>query len=203
MKRPETLKSFLKKQLKQHGGDVPPLEPIDPLRALVRGCLAANTTNHKAEEALAIIDREFVDLNELRVATELECIDIIGARYPGVEDRVPQMIHCLNGVFAREHTLSLERLRTIPRREARQFLKELPGITPFIDGYTTLYGFGIPAFPVDETILAALEDEGIVEPDAKTDPVQRMEQAQKFVEHHLKDDECHKLFWCMRHKKRK
>lgn len=203
MKRPETLKAFLKKQLKQHGGDVPPLEPIDPLRALVRGCLAADTTDHRADEALQIIDREFVDLNELRVATELECIDIIGARYPGVEDRVPQMIHCLNGIFAREHTLSLERLRTIPRREARQFLKELPGITPFIDGYTTLYGFGTPAFPVDETILSALEDEGIVEPDAKAELRQRMEQAQKFVEHHLKDDECHKLFWCMRHRKRK
>lgn len=195
-KHADTLKSFLKKQLKQHG-NIPPLEPIDPLRALVRGCLAADTTDNRAAEAMTTIEREFVDLNDLRVATELECVEIIGPRYPEIETRVAEFVQALNAIFAREHTLSLERLRTIPRREARQFLRELPGVSPFVEAYTALYGFEMPAFPVDRTILSALKDEGVVEDDATHD------ETQKFVEHQLKDDDCYKLFWCLRHKKRK
>jgi endonuclease III len=194
-KHADTLKSFVKKQLKQ-AGEIPALEPVDPLRALVRGCLAADTVDGRADDAMKTIDREFVDLNDLRVATELECIDIIGPRYPGIDDRVPRMIQCLNGIFAREHTLSLDRLRTLPRREARQFLRELPGMTPFVDGYTALFGLEIPAFPVDDSILATLKDDGVVEDDATA------EETQKFVEHQLKDDDCYKLFYALRHKKR-
>lgn len=194
-KHAETLKSLLKKQLKQH--DVPPLQPLDPLRALVRGALCADASDARADEAMQIIDRDFVDLNELRVATELENIEIIGARYPDIEARVAAFTHCLNAIFAREHTLSLDRLRTIPKREARQFLRELPGMTPFIEGYTMLYGLEAPAFPVDSTTLAILKDEGGVEPDASA------EEAQKFIENHLKDDDCYKLFWCLRHRKKK
>jgi endonuclease III len=194
-KHADTLKSYLKKLLKQH--EVPALATIDPLRALVRGCLCYDISDSKADEAFEIIDRDFVDLNELRVATELEAIEILGPRYPDIESRVAQFIQCLNGIFAREHTLSLERLRTIPRREARQFLRELPGITPFVDGYTVLYGLGAPAFPVDQSIMDMLHDEGILEDQSTPD------EAQRFVEHQLKDDECYRLFWCMRHKRRK
>jgi hypothetical protein len=195
-KHADTLKSYFKKQVKQQG-EIPPLEPIDSLRALVRACLAYDTSEHRADEAMETIDREFVDLNDLRVSTELECIEIIGPRYPEIEQRVATFIQCLNGIFAREHTLSLERLRTIPKREARQFLRELPAITPFVEAYTMLYGFEASAFPVDETILSILKDEGVVEDEATA------EEAQKFVEQQLKDADAYNLFYCLRHRKKK
>lgn len=194
-KHADSLKSMLKKLLKQH--DVPAIQPLNPLRALVRACLCYDATDARADEAMQIIDRDFVDLNELRVATELENIEIIGPRYPEIEARVAMFTQCLNAIFAREHTLSLDRLKTLPRREARQFLRELPGITPFVEAYTTLYGLEAPAFPVDSGILAALQAEGAVEAHATP------EEAQKFVEHQLKDDDCYKLFWCLRHRKKR
>jgi endonuclease III len=196
-KHAESLKSFLKKQIKQ-AGEIPEPQTIDPLRALVRACLAADTTDSRAEDAMEIVDREFVDLNELRVATELECIEIIGPRYPDIEIRVATFIQCLNGIFAREHTLSLERLRTIPKREARQFLRELPAITPFVEACTMLYGFGATnVFPADETTCSILREEGVVEEESTA------EEIQKFVEQNLKEDDAYKLFWCLRHRKKK
>jgi len=194
-KHADTLKSVLRKLLK--GQDVPELVTIDPLQALVRGCLSFDTTDSRADEAMRTIAQEFVDLNELRVATELEVVEIIGPRYPDIETRVGMFIQCLNGIFAREHSLSLERLRTISRRDARQFLRELPGITPFVEAYTMLYGLGASAFPADETILSILKEEGVIEEDATADETQR------FVEHQLKDDEPYKLFYCLRHRKKK
>lgn len=196
-KHADTLRSFAKKTFKQ-AGDIPELTPLDPLTALVRGTLSQNTSDSRADEAMKIIGVEFVDLNELRVATELELQEIIGSKYPDIETRVSQFVTCLNAIFAREHALNLDRVKTLPRREIRQFFRELPGITPFVEGYVMLFSFGqLNAFPVDDAILEALREGGVVEEDANA------EDTQKFVEHHLKDDEGYRLFWCLRHKKKK
>lgn len=194
-KHADALKSYYKKLVKQH--EVPELVSVDPLQALVRACLSFDTSDSKADEALKVIETEFVDLNELRVATELEVHEMIGPRMPELETRVNMFITALNGIFAREHSLSLDRVRALPKREIRQFFRELPGVNPFVDAYVMLYGFDTHAFPVDGNILDTLLEEELVAEETTVDD------AQKFVEHQLKDDECYKFFWCLRHKKRK
>jgi hypothetical protein len=96
------------------------------------------------------IEKEFVDLNELRVATDLEIQELLGVRYP--DDRAPRRDDhaSLNNIFEREHTLSLDRLKTISKRDARQFLRELPDIHPFVEAYVMLFGFDGHAFPADD-----------------------------------------------------
>src|SRR5690606_22428279 len=74
------LKSLFKKALKEHKPQ--PLETLEPLTALVKAALAFDVSDDRAEDALAAIQREYCDLNELRVATDLEIQDLIGARYP-------------------------------------------------------------------------------------------------------------------------
>lgn len=194
-KHAEALKNYFKKLIKQN--EVPEAVQIDPLQALVRGCLSFDTTDAKADEAIKVIETEFVDLNELRVATELEVQEMIGSRMPELETRVNMFISALNGIFAREHSLSLDRVRALPKREIRQFFRELPGMTPFVDGYIMLYAFDTHAFPIDGATLDLLVDEGMLEEGTSLDD------AQKFVEHQLKDDECYKFFWCLRHAKKK
>ena len=58
----------------------------------------------------------------------------------------------LNNIFEREHTLNLERLKhAISRsRDARQFLRELPEIHPFVEAYVMLMSFDGHAVPVDD-----------------------------------------------------
>ncbi|HRK31538.1 MAG TPA: hypothetical protein PLD59_10705 [Tepidisphaeraceae bacterium] len=194
-KHADALKSYFKKLVKQH--EVPELTPMEPLRALVMGCLSFDTSDARTEEAIKVIETEFVDLNELRVATELEVLEMIGSRMPDLESRVSMFITSLNAIFAREHSLGLERVRALPKREIRQFFRELPGMNPFVDAYIMLYGFDTHAFPVDSGTLQTLIAEDLLEEQTTID------EAQKFVEHHLKDDECYKLYWCMRHAKKR
>src|SRR6185437_11107497 len=140
------------------------------------------------DNALAIIDREFVDLNELRVATELEAIEIIGPKYPGIEQRVVMFREILNMIFEKEHTLSLERLKALGKKDGRAFLKELPEMTPFIEAYTMLFGMDAAAAPVDQTIADLLSSADALEAETS------LEDAQKFVESHLKADEMYEFF---------
>jgi endonuclease III len=189
-KHAEELKSLLKKLLKEQKPQ--PREAQDPLRALVRAAMSFDMPDAKADEAMRHIEREFVDLNELRVATDLEIQELLGTRYPAIERRVAMITQSLNDIFEREHTLSLDRLKTVSKRDARQFLRELPDIHPFVEAYVMLFGFDGHAFPLDEEILAYLNDQGIVEDGATLD------EAQRFVEHQLKADECYDLFASMR-----
>lgn len=189
-KHAEKLRSLLKSLLRD--GKPAPLIPIDPLHALVRAAMLYDMPDARADEAMRLIDREFVDLNELRVATELEVQELLGARYDDIEQRVQLITRCLNAIFERENTLNLDRLRTVSRREARQFLRDLPDMHPFVDGYVMLFGFESPAVPVDRLMLEYLSDQGIADDTATLDELQR------FLEHQLKPEECYDFYACVR-----
>ncbi len=189
-KHADELKALCRRLVKEHKpGD---RQPQEPLKALVRGAMSFDVADARADEAMRAIDREFVDLNELRVATDLEIQELLGVKYPLIERRVAMITQSLNNIFEREHTLSLDRLKTVSKRDARQFLRELPDIHPFVEAYVMLFGFEGHAFPMDDDTLAFLRDHGIVEESTTLD------EAQRFVEHHLKAEECYDLFACLR-----
>lgn len=189
-KHAEELRSLLKRLLKE--GKPEPKEPMDPLHALVRGAMTFDVPDSRANDAMKAINREFVDLNELRVATDLEIQELLGQRYPEIEKRVAMITLSLNNIFEREHTLSLDRLKAVSKKDARQFLHELPEIHPFVEAYVMLIAFDGTAVPLDTEMLSVLRDEEIVEDDITP------EEAQKFVEHNVKADECYDLYACLR-----
>lgn len=186
-KHAEVLRSLLKSLLKE-GKPTPP-EKTDPLKALVRGAMVADVADSRADDAVRVIEREFVNLNELRVATELEVQDLLGFKYPSIEQRVTLITRCLNAVFEKEHTLSLDRLKALSKRDARQFIRELPDMTPFVEAYVMLMAFdGATAVPVDNEVLAYLREQGVLDEKAT------LEEAQKFLENNLKGDECYDFY---------
>lgn len=190
MKHAEELKSLCRKLVREYKPE--DRAPQEALKALVRAAMTFDVSDSKANDAMKVIDKEFVDLNELRVATELEVQALLGVRYPGIERRVTMITQALNNIFEREHTLSLDRLKEISKRDARQFLRELPEIHPFVEAYVMLFSFDGHTFPVDDRIVAYLVEQEIVEEGTS------LEDAQKFVEHHLKAEECHELFAALR-----
>src|SRR2546421_6452946 len=167
----DTLKSFTRKMTRDR--KAPPKEPQDALRALVRSAMSFDVPDHKADDAMKAIEREFVDLNELRVATELEVQEMLGQRYPKIEERVTMITQALNNIFEREHTLSLNRLKEISRRDARQFLRELPEIHPFVEAYVMLFAFDGHCVPVDDESLSYLREQGVVDDSTSLDEAQR------------------------------
>src|SRR3954447_18409939 len=176
-KHAEELRSLMRRLLKEHKPE--PRQPQEPLKALVRAAMSFDMPDAKADEAMRLIDREFVDLNELRVATDLEIHELLGVRYPVIEKRVAMITQSLNNIFEREHTLSLDRLKEISRRDARQFLRELPEIHPFVEAFVMLFAFDGHTMPIDERMLEYLKEEDVLDPETT------LEEAQKFVEHHL------------------
>ncbi len=189
-KHVDTLKSLHKKLTREHKAISKPT--MEPLPALVRAAMSYDVADARAEEAMKAIEREFVDLNELRVATELEIQELLGSKYPQIEQRVTMITAALNNIFEREHTMNLERLKTISKRDARQFLRELPEIHPFVEAYVMMHVFDAPAMPIDDETLAYLIDEKTLEEETT------LEDAQKFIEHHLKGDELFDLFTALR-----
>ena len=79
-KHAEELRSLLKRLLKEHKPE--PMVPRDPLRALVHAAMSFDVSDARAEEAMRAIEKEFVDLNELRVATDLEIQELLGEQVP-------------------------------------------------------------------------------------------------------------------------
>jgi endonuclease III len=189
-KHADDLRSLFRKLMKDCKPE--PRQPQDPLHALVRGAMSFDVPDARAEEAMKVVGQEFVDLNELRVATELEVQDLLGSRYPEIVRRVLMITQALNNIFEREHTLSLDRLKTVSKRDARQFLRELPDVHPFVEAYVMLHAFDGHAVPIDDQTLGYLKAQGIIEENTSLD------EAQRFVEHAVKAEECHDLYGCLR-----
>ena len=189
-KHAEELRSLFKRLLKETKPG--PKERQEPLKALVRGAMTFDVPDARADEAMRAIEKEFVDLNELRVATDLEIQELLGVRYPQIEKRVAMITQSLNAIFEKEHTLNLDRLATISKRDARQFLRDLPDVHPFVEAYVMLYAFDGHTIPVDEQTVEYLRGEEVLEPDTG------VEEAQRFLEHHIKAEECHDFYTAVR-----
>jgi len=189
-KRAEELRSLLRRL--QREGKPPPKQPLEPLDALVRGAMSYDVSDSRAEEAMRAIGKEFVDLNELRVATDLEVHEMLGVRYPAIEERVAMITQCLNAIFEREQTMSLDRLKAVSKRESRQFLRELPGIHPFVEAFIMLLAFDGNAFPLDEEMLSYLREQEIIDEETK------LPEAQRFLENHVKGEDIYDCYMLLR-----
>jgi hypothetical protein len=184
------IKALINKAAK--GLEIPEKPVHDPIKALVLGALLYNASDKQALDALAAFEKEFVDFNELRVATELEVQDLLGEKYPQPVERVEFLIGALNHIFNKEHTLSLNRMKGLKVAEIRVFLEEFPDAVPFVTAYVMLYGYDSAAFPIDDDLLDYLLAEELLE-EGTTVP-----QAQAFLEGHLKADEMHKAYVALR-----
>ena len=186
----DELKSLVKKFAKETKSATLPKQ--DPRRAMARAIFAFDTTEAKADEAMAIVDCEFVDINELRVATELEVHSLIGVKYPQIDKRATLIFTIFNALFDREGVMSLDRVATLKKAEIRQYLRNLPTMTPYVEAYACMTCFDIAAMPVDEMSLGYLKHAGCIDPEAA------VEDAQKFIENHLKPEDMHDLFLGLR-----
>lgn len=190
-KHAETLKELLKKLTKRHKA-TEARPQLEPLRALVLGVLREDCDDSRADEAMERFDEEFVDVNELRVATELELADLMGLKYPNVAQRSVRLRDMLMQLFDVEGRLTVDRIAGLTKKEQRQSLRNVPTMTPFVEAHLTLLGFGQSALPVDRSIRNFLSSEEAIDTDADLD------ETQKFLEGHLKADECWPAFVALR-----
>ncbi|MEM1185118.1 MAG: hypothetical protein AAGI53_08945 [Planctomycetota bacterium] len=144
-----------------------PREGGDPLlHELILSMLVWNATPTQAAAAMGRIAESVVDENELRVCFADDITDLLGPRYPRLEERAERLLRVLNAVYAEEHGMTLEGLRDTSKREARVYLDTLDGIPPFVAARVFLLGLGGHAFPIDERITQLLIEDEIIEAEA-------------------------------------
>lgn len=189
-KHAEELKALCKKLVKER----PERPEMDPLVAIVRGALSIDADDMLVDEAMEKINAEFVDLNELRVATELEVVDLLGEAHPRIDEKATIIRSTMHGIFDREQTLKFDRIRELKKAEIRQFFRDLETMPPFVEAYIALHAFDIAAFPIDESTLDYLVDADVIEEETALDD------AQAFLENHIKADDMFGAYLAIRAK---
>lgn len=150
----------------------PAPEPDDPIRRLAIAVLGEDCGDAVAMAGLERLHKSMVDWNEIRVSTPDQVARALGERFPNGLERSRRLCQALHGVYLHEHKIDLERLRTMGRREAREYLEALDGVNDYSAAAVMLWSFGGHAIPVNDALHRALRDAGLVHESASRKEVQ-------------------------------
>jgi hypothetical protein len=112
--------------------------------------------------ALKRLKAAFFDWNDLRVSLTSDITDVIGHRYWRTTDRINRMRDAMNGIYRREHKVSLDRLRTLMKKDAVSYMETLPGMIPYVADRVLLVGVDFHSVPLEEFGLQMLVQSGAI-----------------------------------------
>ncbi len=164
------LKSVFTKLRK--GVEAPPSAADDPLRRLSIAIFSENGNENAAARAVDRMFKTLVDWNEVRVSTPGEIVTASGLGSNDGPPRTEQLIRALQSIYARENRVSLDFLQEKARREVRQILESLDGLSHYAAASVILWSLGGHAIPVDDRLHAALRASDLVHPEATLAEVQ-------------------------------
>lgn len=160
------LASFLKKHAPAGHALQASCEPegIDLVDLFVHSYLLWQAPSADAIAALKRLKAAFIDWNDLRVSLTSDIVDVIGHKHWRAADRVNRMRDAMNGIFRREHKVSLDRLRALMKKDAVSYMDTLPGMVPFVANRVLLVGVDFHSVPVEEFGLQLLVQAGVFSP---------------------------------------
>jgi len=159
-------------KLQKSPPDLNVVELRDPVRCLAVGILGTDFGEELGERQLNRAFSTMVDWNELRVSNASELSEAVGDVSPESMRRCRNLIDAIQAIYDRENKVSLERLKTIGRREARTYLETLKGVDEFAVAVVVLWSLGGHAIPVSQQLLEELRDANLVNPTATREEVQ-------------------------------
>ncbi|HOW18313.1 MAG TPA: hypothetical protein PLC79_04690 [Phycisphaerae bacterium] len=170
-------------QLRRQYGKPPPPDHTEPIDQLILGILSRDTTEAKAHAAFRRLRESLVDHNELRVTPAVELAETLGPDLPDAATRAQNLVDALNAIYDRHNVVDLSFLRDKPVRDAREYLRALPGVDEFTAARVVLYSLGGHAVPVDQSMVWVLRKENLVPPEAT------LPEVQAFLERHISAQE--------------
>jgi len=138
----------------------------NPVDALVYAIVCENMSETAAQSAIKRFDDYFVDSNDLRVSRAEEIIEVLGADTSVTRDIASKLITALTAVFEKYNTVSLESLKKISKRPAKQALEKLSGTSRFVVNYCMLTSLHGHAMPLTKKMIEYLRNNQLVHPDA-------------------------------------
>ncbi|MBI1903881.1 MAG: hypothetical protein HYS13_22490 [Planctomycetia bacterium] len=141
--------------------------PVDARRSVSEHLLYAlcleNSSYASANRAYKALQAEFIDWNDVRVATVTELAEVLAgtADPPAAAGNLRRF---LQSVFESRYSYDLENLRKENLGVAAKKLAETDGTTPFAVAYAMQNGLGAHSIPVDRGALGALLVVGAITP---------------------------------------
>lgn len=152
----------------------PALEPDhDPLSTLIKTVLSQNTSDINRDRAFYSLRSSFARWEDVAAAAVEKIASAI--RVGGLADIKSRRIkQILNEIRQKRGSLDLDFLVELPMGEAREWLKQLPGVGSKTACCVLLFSFGLPALPVDTHILRVSKRLGLVEINASAEQAHRV-----------------------------
>ena len=138
----------------------------DPVDAIVYAVVSENITATAAQSAMKRLEDHFIDLNDLRVSRPEEIVEVLAEDTPVTRDTASALTRVLRAVFDKHNTISLETLKKIGKRPARQALEKMDGTDDFVVDYCMLTSLHAHAIPLAKKMTEYLKSNQLVHPDA-------------------------------------
>jgi endonuclease III len=149
--------------LKRHYPKVESVTYDEPVEAVVYAILTENLTEAAAQSAGRRFGDYFVDLNDLRVSRPEEVIEVLGADTPVTRDIAAKLGRVLSAIFDQHNAFSLQALKKIGKRPARQALEKLDGVSHFVANYCMLTSLQGHAIPLTQKMIEYLRSDDLVD----------------------------------------
>ena len=134
--------------------------------ALVYAVVSENMSEAETQSAMRKLTNYFVDWNDLRVSREEEIIEVLGADTPVTRNAGLTLTRALRAIFDKYNTVSLEALKKLGKRQARQALEKIDGVSSFVVDYCMLTSRAGHAIPLTKKMTEFLRSEQLVHPGA-------------------------------------
>ncbi|MGA2173086.1 MAG: hypothetical protein ABSG82_08800 [Sedimentisphaerales bacterium] len=165
-------------------------EPVD---ALVHAAVGENVTESQAQAIIKKLKDYFVDWNDLRVATVDEIVDVMGKDIPAAHSIATTLVNLLMAVFVKYNMLSLQAIRKLGKRPAKQVLEKLNSATPFVVDYCMLTSLKGHAIPLTPKMIEFLKTNGLAHTEAT------YEEIEGFLARQIPSKKAHEFYLALRH----
>ena len=157
----KSLTTIVLEKLSLKFGEVAWKPRLDPLPELVYTILSQNTSDKNSERAFKNLTSVFENMESLVEADRKvieKCIKVGGLA--AIKSARIQKV--LQAIIRLRGNLDLSFLADIPLENAKNWLKELPGIGPKSAAVILCFSFGRPAMPVDTHIYRVASRLGLI-----------------------------------------
>jgi len=182
----------LYRSLKKKHPQVEKLSYDEPADALVYAMISEHIDDKDAHAAMKRFGDYFVDLNDLRVSRPAEIVDMIEQDTPVTREVALTVTKVLRAVFDGHHRISLESLRKMGKRPARNALEKMEGVSRFAADYCMLTAFGGHAIPLTAKMLEYLRKSELVHPQAD------QQEIEGFLAKQIAAKDGYEFYWLLR-----
>jgi len=134
--------------LRENYGEPEPSGRTDPVDSLITTILSQNTNDTNRDKAKNKLDKTFDSFQEILDAEREEVEEAI--RIAGLGPTKSERIQTFLRMLKEERgEFSLDHVKDMDRKEAKEYLREFPGIGPKTAAVTLCFAFDMPVMPVD------------------------------------------------------